>query len=136
MADTLNMPKVTKDVLVARALEKFGGKKTYWTKISKAHLEAALEADPLVQECIASIVSQLSESAKTNQRVNGRRLVAENNAGKFETHYKQELQLRMHIERQYQKVLEKLKKLLEVENSEILKASRTALRLLQQMTQK
>ncbi|MGJ3245061.1 MAG: hypothetical protein ACFE0I_03180 [Elainellaceae cyanobacterium] len=133
MTDSLKRPKVTKDVLVSRALERFGGRKSYWQKISKEHLEAVLDADPMIQECIVSIVKQLGESAKNNQRVNGRRLVAENKAEKFEGHYKEELQLRTHIEQQYYKVLEKLRQLLEVQDSEILKASRMALNVLKQM---
>ncbi|HEY9699089.1 MAG TPA: hypothetical protein V6D10_17645 [Trichocoleus sp.] len=136
MSETLNKPKASKEVLVNQAVEQFGGKKSYYQKLSKDQLEAALNADPLVQQCIVSLIEQVSLSAKTNQSVNGRRLAAENKAGKFEGHYKEELQRRTYIEEQYYRVLGKLKQLLEVEESELIKASRLALRVVKQMVTK
>ncbi len=134
MAEILNPPKLTKESLITRSVAQFGGRKSYYRKLSKEQLEVLLSANLLVQQSVIQIISQLGESAQTNQKVNGRRLVAENKAENFEGQYKGELQRRVYIEQQYYKVLDKLKQLLDVKESEILKASRIALQLLKQMT--
>jgi len=135
MPDSLSKSKrIKKDVLVEQAIKRFGGRKSYYQIMSREELEALLNLeDVLVQSGFAKLVEQLSKSAKTNQKVNGRRLIAENKAERFEGHYKEELQYRTYIENQYYTVLNKLKQLIDVEDSEILKASRLALQVLKRM---
>ncbi|MBE9069948.1 hypothetical protein IQ260_25225 [Leptolyngbya cf. ectocarpi LEGE 11479] len=124
---------LTKDALVQMALTRLGGRKAYYKKLSKQELEALLNSDSLVQDAFSKVVKLLMESAKTNLSANGRRLVAENKAGQFEGHYKEELQRRTYIEQQYYKVLQQLRQLLDVEESEILRAAKTATQLLKEM---
>lgn len=133
MAEALKRPKLTKEFLIHRAVDKLGGRKSYYRKLSKHQLEALLNSDEVVQAACVVLVRQLMDSAQTNLSVNGRRLVAENKAEKFEGHYQEELHQRTYIEQQYYKVLEQLRQLLDVEESEIIRATKIATRLLKQM---
>ena len=126
-------PKHLKEALVEEAIRVFGGRKSYYQNIRKEYLEAALHADKPTRQFAIAIVAQIGKSAQTNQKVNGRRLVAENKANVFAGAYKEELQRRTHLEVQYEKILRMLKQLLDVDSSELLWASRKAVQILNQM---
>lgn len=128
-------PKEGKDYYIDRLMAICGGKVSYWQPYKKDELKAllkAVESDTNIKSAIKLTMKIREEQAQTNRRVNGERLGQSSRAKSLERKYKEEMEKRYDAESKVELLMEKIKKLLSVEESELIRASKIVMNLITQ----